>query len=79
METTNRPQLAQEFSKKAGATFPIVLDDKRESSKLWGIRGTPTSIFIDPNGKIISRKVGFSPGGEKDLVETVEAMLRRAC
>ncbi len=45
--------------------FPILLDSTGETLKTWGIEGFPTTILIDPQGKIV---------GEAD-VEALEKAL----
>jgi hypothetical protein len=33
--------------------FPILLDGKKETHQLYGIRGWPTALLIDPDGKLV--------------------------
>jgi thioredoxin-related protein len=76
VETTNRPQLAKEFVQKIGATFPIVIDDQKLSRSLYGVKATPTNLFIDRSGKIIFTVVGYGPGMEKGLAADIETLLK---
>ena len=78
VETTNRPQLAKEFSTKVGATFPIVEDDAHVSADLFDVHATPTNLMIDRSGKIIFRTLGYSPGMEKDMAAEIEYLLKPA-
>jgi thioredoxin-related protein len=75
VETTNRPQLAREFTEKVGATFPIVLDDQKLSRSVYGVTATPTNIIIDRQGRAIFRNLGYAPGKEKTLAAEVESLL----
>jgi peroxiredoxin len=77
VETTNRPQLAKEFTDKVGATFPIVLDDAKVSDK-FGVTGTPTNLLIDRKGRIYFTSIGYSPGHEKALAAMVEYLLKQS-
>jgi peroxiredoxin len=78
IETTNRPQLAKEFTDKVGATFPIVLDDAKVSDKLFGVTGTPTNLIIDKKGRIYFTSIGYSRGHEKALAAMVEYLLKQS-
>lgn len=46
------PALIPSFVQEFGITFPIVLDEKGETMKLYRVVGLPTSVFIDRNGII---------------------------
>jgi hypothetical protein len=78
VETTNRPQLAKEFTDKVGATFPIVLDDAKVNKSLFGIAGTPTNLLIDRKGRVYFTSIGYSPGHEKALAAMVEYLLKKS-
>ncbi len=76
VDNANRPELDSEFVKKVGATFPVLLDDKKIAREVYEIRGTPTNLLIDRQGKIVFRHLGFSPGQEKVLAAEVEALVK---
>lgn len=78
METSNRPQLAREFTTSIGITFPIVIDDQEVSGRLFDVQATPTTLMIDRDGQIIFRSLGFSPGKEKSIEAEIQYMLRSA-
>ena len=78
METSNRPQLAREFTSSIGTTFPIVLDDQQMSGSLYGVRATPTTLVIDRTGQIVFHTVGYSPGEENTLAAEVEYLLKES-
>jgi hypothetical protein len=78
VETTNRPQLAQEFTKSVGATFPIVLDDQKMSKTLYKVNATPTNLMIDRSGRVIFMTVGYGPGRENGLAAQIEYLLKAA-
>ena len=50
--TADQVDLVGGFVKEMGATFPIVLDEKGETVKLYHVLGLPTTVFIDRNGII---------------------------
>lgn len=76
VETTNRAQMAKEFVEKVKATFPVVIDDQKLSRGLYGIKGTPTNLFIDRSGRIIFTVVGYGPGMEKGMAANIAVLLK---
>lgn len=44
--------VVEKFVQQVGVTFPILLDKKKEITKLYNIGPIPTTYFIDQNGKI---------------------------
>lgn len=49
---------ARNFITKYGLTYPFVLDPKGEVVRQYGVRGVPTSFFLDTNGVIRSIQPG---------------------
>lgn len=52
-------QQAAKFMQQYAMQFPVVLDSRGEIQQLYMVRGLPTSIFIDPDGRIVSRWAGL--------------------
>ncbi len=52
-------ETSEEFQRKYKATFPMLLDTDGKISKQYGIEELPTNYFIDPEGKIARRIVGW--------------------
>lgn len=52
------PITVQNFISQYNVTFPILLDDKEEIRKRYGVINYPTTFFIGPDGRIASVKVG---------------------
>lgn len=46
------------FVREFDIPFPIVVDDRGWLSGELGIRGLPTTIYIDANGQIVGSKIG---------------------
>ena len=62
------------FLEKHDFTFPVLLDPNGEVTKLYGIRGLPTSFFIDRDGTVQGVWSGqLSP---TRLRESVDPLLR---
>jgi thiol-disulfide isomerase/thioredoxin len=57
--TTDQQQDAiTAFAKGLGLSFPILLDDTKDVSAAFGVRGLPTTIIIDRQGHLIGRAIG---------------------
>jgi len=77
VETTHRPDMARKVLLEDGIEWPSLNDDQEIASKLYGVKGVPTNIFIDRAGRMVFRTTGFSPGDETNFVEMVEALMGR--
>ena len=77
VEVTRRAELAQQFLKEVGVTFPVVEDKTDVAGSLYQVTGTPTNFLIDRQGRIIFRGVGYAPGSENELRAQIEYLLSR--
>lgn len=77
IETSNRPQLAREFTNSIGVTFPVVIDDQDASGNVFGVQATPTNLMIDPAGRVIFKNVGYAPGKEESLEAQIVYLLQK--
>jgi len=48
----------QAFAQKQGLTFPILLDERGGVARRYGVRGVPTSFFINREGVIQVQHTG---------------------
>lgn len=57
--TTDRePEAIRHFARILNLEFPILLDETRDVSAAFGVRGLPTTVVIDRNGRWVGRAVG---------------------
>jgi len=56
--TDQQEQAMRAFAKSLGLSFPILLDQSKDVSAAFGVRGLPTTIIIGPDGRIRGRAVG---------------------
>ena len=49
----------REIKTSFGLTYPLLVDDEKKTADLYGITGLPTSLFIDRNGKIREKHIGY--------------------
>ena len=48
-------------------TFPLLVDEEAKTAEVYGVTGLPTSFFIDGNGKIRDKHIGWLT--EKQILE----------
>lgn len=48
----------RKFVRQFGVTFPSGLDDDLEVARLYGVRGTPATVFVGPEQEILERVGG---------------------
>ncbi len=65
-------RLAEEFEGRVDFTDCNVYDDMEKAS-MFGIRSTPTLVFLGRDGKEASRLVGYAP--EDVIRERIELLL----
>lgn len=46
------------FTKEKNVTYPIVIDNGDLEEAFGGLRGYPTTFYIDKNGKIVKKMIG---------------------
>jgi len=63
------------FLKKFKITYPVLFDDGTTSS-IYGVRSIPQMYFIDENGVVIKKFLGFYPGLEKEFQKIIEQKLK---
>jgi peroxiredoxin len=50
---------AAEFMAEYGVDFPVALDTRGDVQQLYNVRGLPTTVFIDREGRIVERWAGL--------------------
>ncbi len=51
--------LVRNFAAEANLTYPIVIDNGDLEKAFGGIRGIPTSFFVNKNGEIVKKMIGL--------------------
>ncbi len=64
-----------DFAAEVGLELPIVLDPDGEVSDLFGARGLPTTVFVDPQGNLTATWQGVLDRAK--LVQLTDASLGR--
>jgi tetratricopeptide (TPR) repeat protein len=74
MNTENDHAMVRDYTK--GKISYLVLLDAGEKSKEYGVQGIPTKIYIDAEGKIRYREVGFNPGKAGEADDRIKKLLQ---
>jgi cytochrome c-type biogenesis protein len=51
--------LVSDFAKEKNMTYPIVIDNGDLEEAFGGLRGYPTTFYVDKNGKIVKKLIGL--------------------
>jgi len=65
-------EAASAFRDEFGLTFPILLDEMGQITRRYLVNGTPTSVFIDREGVIVERRLGYM--SEAEIAEIIESV-----
>ncbi len=69
----------KKFVENKGLTYIVLLDKENLVSDLYNVFSIPTTIIIDKDGNIVSRKVGFTKTHAQYYEETVRKLLEEKC
>ena len=77
IDVRNMKEPTSELVREFGLSLPVLLDDKGVADKAYDIVYTPTTLIIDPEGRVIFRHVGFAGGQENMFDKEVRLLLQR--
>ncbi|MBQ9358045.1 MAG: TlpA family protein disulfide reductase [Abditibacteriota bacterium] len=63
----------RKFMKDNGYTFPVYYDTEQSAAKAYDVTGIPTTVFIDPQGNIVSKQIGML--SKEELQEGIDSLL----
>jgi cytochrome c biogenesis protein CcmG, thiol:disulfide interchange protein DsbE len=66
---------AKTFLKQVPAKFTVAYDDRGLTPKQFGIKGMPSSVLIDANGKVIAQHTGFRDADKAKLEQSIQQAL----
>jgi len=49
-----------QYMKAEGLNFPVLLDESGDIGRSWGVKGVPSSFFINAQGDIESVQIGYT-------------------
>lgn len=56
------PGVARKFVEDTGISYPVLLDEKGQIARRYGVIGLPHTYFIDRQGRVQGKVVGETPG-----------------
>lgn len=70
----DKEQLVRTFMDVYKVTYPVGRDGSGTIGKLYGVEATPTSVFIDKDGRLVERHEGGLE--ETEFAKRVESLLK---
>jgi peroxiredoxin len=64
------------MARSLGVRFPILYDDDQRVSRVYDLRGMPSTFVVDRNGRIRHVHIGYKQGYEHDYQQQVRALLK---
>ena len=68
-------EVVSNYLRDEGLTHPVVLMGGSVAGEKYHVRGYPTSYWVDHEGNIVDREVGFGAGNEKHMMERIDQLL----
>lgn len=66
---------AKTFLAEVPAKFTVAFDEKGVTPKQYGIKGMPSSVLLDGNGKVIMQHTGFKDSEKAQLEQAIAQAL----
>jgi thiol-disulfide isomerase/thioredoxin len=63
------------FVESLGLAFPILLDEAKDVSATFGVRGLPTTVLIGKDGRVLARAVGPRAWASPESVALIRGMV----
>jgi peroxiredoxin len=67
---------AKSLLKDVTVTFPVLFDTENKISKLYDIKGMPSTVLVDRDGNIRYVHMGYKPGVEAEYQTQIRALIR---
>ena len=64
------------FVRDKGLKQKVLLGGRQVALQAYGVKGFPTSFFIDRAGNVVASEVGFSPAGARGFEARIQEILR---
>lgn len=63
------------FFKSNKYTFKVLLDTELEVSEDYGVKASPATFIIKPDGELVYQHYGYKPGQEKEILDAIKSNL----
>ena len=68
-------KLVSSFMKERNLSFPVSLDAKGNVARSYGVRGIPTTFFLNPKGETIGKAVGARDWASEESFRLIRQLL----
>ncbi len=75
IDIRERPEKVMSFVIEESLSFPVLLDETGQLAGAYGIRGIPTTFFLNPEGEIVGKAVGARDWAVENSFELVRELL----
>lgn len=75
--TDQQREAIKGFVRSLGLTFPVLIDDDKEISAAFGVRGLPTTVLIGRDGRIVARAVGPRHWDGQESAALIRSLMER--
>lgn len=67
---------AKSLLKDVSVSFPILFDSDNRVSKLYDVKGMPSTVLVDRDGNVRYVHIGYKPGTEAEYQTQIRALIR---
>ena len=67
---------AAEMAQTLGVSFPVLFDEQKSVSRLYGIGAMPMTVLIARDGTVRYLHKGYQPGVERDYLDQIRELLK---
>lgn len=67
---------AEKFLAQTPVSFPVAFDTKSDVSKLFRVKGMPSTVIVDRKGNTRMIHQGYKPGDENIYLDQIRSLLR---
>ena len=70
------PDDAKSLLKDVSVSFPILFDKENKVSKLYNIKGMPSTVLVDRDGNVRYVHIGYQSGTEQEYQQQIRTLIR---
>ena len=67
---------AKSLLKDVSVSFPVLFDNENKVSKLYDVKGMPSTVLVDRDGNIRYVHMGYQPGTEAEYQAQIRTLIR---
>ena len=66
-----------QFMADLGLDFPVLLDTESTVTNAWPVKGLPTTVVVDPQGRMVYRAIGAREWDDEGIVKQLRALKKK--